>query len=84
MSKEKQVRLIHLIATGFLSSLNRDSKFPRLMTSEEGSFTMDVVLAISIEKLYLLIAMQDSKNRIIIQDIYLSTVLTFPLTLFCH
>lgn len=84
MSKEKQVHLRHLIATGFLSSLNRDSKFPHLMTSDEGSFMMDVVLAISIEKRSLLIAMQDSKNRIIIQDIYLSTVLTFPLTLFCH
>lgn len=70
MSKEKQIHLRHLIATGFLSSLNRDSKLPRLMTSDEGSFMMDVVLAISIEKLNLLFAMQFSKNGIIIQDIF--------------
>lgn len=48
------------------------------MASDEGSFMMEAVWAISIEKLKLFIAMQDAKNRIIIQDIYLPTVLIFP------
>lgn len=45
---------------------------------------MEVVLDFSIEKLNLLIAMQDSKTKIIIQDIYLSTVLIFLCTLSSH
>lgn len=54
------------------------------MPSDEGSIMMEVVWAISIEKLKLLIAMQDAKNRIIIQDIYLPTVLVFPHTSSSH
>lgn len=84
MSKKKQVHFRHFIASGFLSLLNRESKFYCLMTSDEESFMMEVVLAISIEKLNLLIAMQDPQNRIIIQYIYLSTVLIFPRTLSSH
>lgn len=85
MSKKKQVHHRRFIASGFLSSpLNRDSKFHRLMTSDEGSFMMQALLAFSIEKLNLLITMQNPQNKIIIQDIYLSAVLIFPCTVSSH
>jgi len=45
---------------------------------------MEVVVAISTEKLNLLTAMPNSKPRIIMEDVYLSTILIFPRTLSSH
>lgn len=85
MSKKKELQLRHFIASGFsFSLLNKGNKFHHPTISDEESFMIEVVLAISIEKLHLFTPVKDSKNRIIIQDIYLSTVLILPHTLSSH